>query len=374
MQPAATTLTPPIAAVRRAPFWTPSLTDFFFFATIFWLFLAEPGGWERLLWDGDTALHTRTGDWILDHGSIPVTDPFSYTQPGERWYAFQWLTGVLFAWLNRMAGLKGIVLLSGGLIALTMTVLVRDMVRRGASGLIAIVLALIATNAMSIHFHARPHLFTLLFLVMGHYLIARDLEEPSPRVWFILPLVLFWVNMHSGFPVMLATLGLLTTGRGLSALTGEGNWRQVLRYGVLTALAALTTLLNPNGFALYQHISKFLSNSWILQYVDEYKSPVFRSEPMYYFMAILFAGLMAARTQIEKRQWHTLFWLLFFGAGSLVSARHVPIFMIIALPPVALELTALLRQWADRAGPKSTAEVLFDIGEKTTQKLQPIGV
>ena len=178
MQPAATTLTPPIAAVRRAPFWTPSLTDFFFFATIFWLFLAEPGGWERLLWDGDTALHTRTGDWILDHGSIPVTDPFSYTQPGERWYAFQWLTGVLFAWLNRMAGLKGIVLLSGGLIALTMTVLVRDMVRRGASGLIAIVLALIATNAMSIHFHARPHLFTLLFLVMGHYLIARDLEEP----------------------------------------------------------------------------------------------------------------------------------------------------------------------------------------------------
>ncbi|MBL8179831.1 MAG: hypothetical protein JNK48_34445 [Bryobacterales bacterium] len=373
MQPAAT-LTAPLATPRRSPIWTPSLTDFFFFATIFWLFLAEPGGWERLLWDGDTALHTRTGDWILDHGAVPTADPFSYTQPGERWFAFQWLTGVLFAWLNRFAGLKGIVLVCGGVIALTMTVLVRDMVRRGASGLIAIVLALIATNAMSIHFHARPHLFTLLFLALGHYLIARDLETPSPRIWLIVPMVLVWVNMHSGFPVMIATLGLLTAGCVLTSLTGEGGWGRPIRYGILTALCALSTLVNPNGVALHQHISRFLSNSWILQYVDEYKSPIFRSESMYYFLAILFAGLMAARTQIEKRQWHTLFWLLFFGAGSLVSARHVPIFIIVALPPVALELTALLRQWADHAGPKSTAEVLHEIGEKTTQKLQPVGV
>ncbi|MBS1823871.1 MAG: hypothetical protein JST93_01000 [Acidobacteria bacterium] len=374
MQTAATTLDPPISVVPRTRFWTPSLTDFFFFATIFWLFLAEPGGWDRLLWDGDTALHTRTGDWILDHGAVPVVDPFSYTQPGERWFAFQWFTGVLFAWLNRMAGLKGIVLVCGGAIALTMTILVRDMVRRGASGLIAIVLALVATNAMSIHFHARPHLFTLLFLAIGHYLIARDLEQPSWRVWLIVPLVLTWVNMHSGFPVMIATLGLLTAGRGLSALCGDAPWKQVFRYGILTALAALATLANPNGIALHQHISKFLSNSWILQYVDEYKSPVFRSEPMYYFMVILFTGLMAARTQIEKRNWHTVLWLLFFGAGSLVSARHVPIFMVVALPAVALELTGLLRQWAEQAGRKSTAEVLYEIGEKTTQKLQPISV
>ena len=54
--------------------------------------------WDRLLWDGDTALHTRTGDFILDHGYIPTTDPFSFTKPGQRWIAFQWLTGVAFSW------------------------------------------------------------------------------------------------------------------------------------------------------------------------------------------------------------------------------------------------------------------------------------
>lgn len=374
MQPVATTHWPSFGGVRRSSFWTPSLTDFFFFATIFWLFLAEPGGWERLLWDGDTALHTRTGDWILDKGMVPTTDPFSFTHQGERWFALQWLTGVLFAWVNRILGLKGIVLLCGGLIALTMTILVRDMVRRGASGLVAIVLALVATNAMSIHFHARPHLFTLAFLVVSHYLIARDLEESSPRIWLLVPLMLFWVNMHAGFPVLIATLGLLTAGRVLSAWTGEGNWQQVLRYGLLTALTGLATLLNPNGFELLQHLSRFLGDSWVLQYVDEYKSPVFRSEPMYYFMAILFAGLMAARTQVEKRQWHTLFWLIFFGAGALVSVRHVPIFMIVALPPIALDVTQLVQQWAQRAGPKSTAAVFAEIGEKAGGNLRPVGI
>ena len=92
--------------------WIPSLTDFFFLAVIFWLFMADPSGWERLVTDGDTALHTRTGDYILDHGMVPTADPFSFTKPGERWFAFQWLTGVVYALLNRWFGLKGIVLLA----------------------------------------------------------------------------------------------------------------------------------------------------------------------------------------------------------------------------------------------------------------------
>ena len=346
---------------------SPSLTDIFFIAVIFWLFLADPSGWERLVTDGDTALHTRTGDFILDHGSIPTADPFSFTKPGERWFAFQWLTAVVYALLNRWAGLKGILLLSGAAIALTSTILVRDMVLRGASGLVAMLLALMASNAMSIHFHARPHLFTLLFLAAAHYLIARDLERPGWRIWLLAPLMLAWVNMHSGFPVLLASLGLLVLARAI-----ERDWEGMKRYGILTAVCAALTLANPNGLELHRHISRFLNNQWTLEHVNEYQSPVFRSEAMYYFMAILFGGLIAVRGLLERRQWHSVLWLLFFGAGSLVSARHVPIFIVIALPPIALELTRLLNGWAESAGRKSTAQVLREIAEKSTTRLAPV--
>jgi hypothetical protein len=352
---------------------TPSLTDFFFIAVIFWLFMADPSGWERLVTDGDTALHTRTGDYILDHGAVPKVDPFSFTKPGERWFAFQWLTGVLYALLNRWAGLKGIVLLSGAVIALTSTLLVRDMVLRGANGLVAMLLALMASNAMSIHFHARPHLFTLLFLAAAHYLIARDLEQRSWRVWLLAPLMVVWVNMHSGFPVLIASLGLLTAGCGIEAAAGGfKDWSAVKRYGGLLAACTALTLVNPNGLELHRHISRFLNNEWTLQHVHEYQSPVFRSEAMYYFMAILFGGMIAVRGLLGRSQWHSVLWVLFFASGSLVSARHVPIFIIIALPPIALELTRLLNSWAERAGRKSTAEVLREIADKATSRLAPV--
>ncbi len=202
---------------RRIPFLSISLTDLLFFAILFWLFAGNGAeGWDRLLWDGDVALHTRIGDYVLDHGQVPHQDIFSFTKPGERFYALQWLAGVAFALLNRSTGLKGIVLLAALLIALYQIVLVRDMVRRGVNGLFAIVLTLIGGNAAMIHFHARPHLFTLLFLACAGYLIARDRERQSRTFWLIVPMTALWANLHSGFPVVLVLLTLLSGGCALS--------------------------------------------------------------------------------------------------------------------------------------------------------------
>jgi hypothetical protein len=88
--------------------------------------------------------------------------------------------------------------------ALTYTVLLRDMVKRGAHGIAALLIALMIANASSIHLHARPHLFTILFFVFAHYLIARDRERPSKQIWWLVPLTVVWANVHSGFPVLAA--------------------------------------------------------------------------------------------------------------------------------------------------------------------------
>src|SRR5205807_137678 len=112
----------------------------------------------------------------------------SFTLPNGRWYAFQWLTGVIFAALNRAFGLKGIVLLCGVVIAATLVIMLRTAMLRKANGLIAMVLVLLAGNAMSIHFHARPHLFTLLFLAIAQFLIAKDMQSRSRTFWLIVPM------------------------------------------------------------------------------------------------------------------------------------------------------------------------------------------
>ena len=370
MPEAAASQAQPPAAPRAWPrFLRLSLTDFLFIIMLFWLFMAGPMGWDSLVRDGDVALHTRTGDFILDHGHVPTADPFSFTKPGERWYAFQWLTGVLFAALNRWVGLKGIVLLCGVVIALYFTLLARDMVRRGATGLLAILLVLVGTNASAIHFHARPHLFTLLFLVIANAMVARDREQPSWRIWILAPLMILWVNMHSGFPALLGVVGALAAGCALAR-----DWPKARRYGAVLGVCALATLVNPNGIALHEHISKFLNSPWAMANINEYQSPVFRDEAMYCYMGILFAALMVCGRHFARRQWTECLWILIFAAGSLTSARHIPLFIVTVLPLIASEATELWNELTAGQSRASLLGVLADLSDQATVKMQSLSV
>jgi len=363
-------LTRPRGEAKPWPwFLRPSLTDLFLFTMIFWLFMADPLGWDRLLWDGDTALHIRTGDFILDHGQVPTHDPFSFTRPGAPWVAFQWLTGVLLAAVNRSAGLKGVVLLCGLVIVLYLALLARDMVRRGTNGLIALLLVMIGANASAIHFHARPHLFTLLYLVFTCVLVARDREAPSWRVWLLAPLAALWANMHSGFPAMFALLGLLVVGCALSL-----DWPRVRRYAGVLAGCLAATLLNPNGIGLHLHIAEFLNNKWAMENINEYQSPVFRSEAMTCYMGILFLALMVCGRYFARRQWTECLWILFFAAGSLTSARHIPLFIVVALPLVGKVLTGLWDELIAKQPATSALGVLGEMSGKLTAKLQPVSI
>jgi hypothetical protein len=345
------------------------MTDLFFLTLLFWLFMADPAGWDRLLWDGDTAMHIRTGDFILDHGYVPTTDPFSFTRPGAPWVALQWLTGVTFAWLNRAFGLKGVVLLCGVVIALYLTVLARDMVLRGVNGLIAVLLVMLGSSASMIHFHARPHLFTLLFLVLANFLIARDREHPTWRIWLLAPLMVLWVNMHSGFPALLAVLGILAVGCALSR-----DWKGTKRYGCVFAACVAATLINPNGIALHLDIAKFLNSSWAMANISEYQSPVFRTESVYCYMGLLFLALMACGRHFVRREWTECLWIVFFAAGSLVSARHIPLFIAMTLPLVGLALNECWVNFTRGKQRTSITGVLADMSEKVTGNLQPVSV
>jgi len=118
----------------------PSYTDILFLFIIIFSFIAGEMGWQRLLQDADTGLHIRIGDYILEHRQVPTRDIFSFSLPGQTWYAFEWLTETLFSILHTSFGLKGVVLVSGIVIAGTLTAMFRYALYRGANSLIALAL------------------------------------------------------------------------------------------------------------------------------------------------------------------------------------------------------------------------------------------
>ena len=99
-----------------------------------------------------------------------------------------------------MFGLKGIVFVCGVAIAALIVVLLRTMMTAGADVLLSIVTALLASNALLIHYHARPHLFTLLFLAIAAALITKDRIQHTRMIWLLPPLTAVWVNLHPDLP------------------------------------------------------------------------------------------------------------------------------------------------------------------------------
>jgi hypothetical protein len=152
----------------------PSLADFAFLMPIVFLF-GRMDGVRTLLSDCDTGWHIRTGEWIIANGWVPMRDIFSFSKPGSPWFAWEWLSDVLFARLNGMGGLQAVVMFTVVMLSVTFGALFL-LVRRKSNPIVAIAVTVLAAAGSSIHWLARPHLFTLLFLVL-FYAALEQVKE-----------------------------------------------------------------------------------------------------------------------------------------------------------------------------------------------------
>ncbi len=323
---------------------TPGFVDVLFAALIAWLFILSPKGWGLLLSDGDTGWHIRTGEWILAHGQVPVQDLFSYSRPGASWYAWEWAADVVFALIHAAGGLPALVFFCGFILVGTSILVLRWMIWRGSSALVAFPVMMLAVGGSTMHYLARPHIFTLLFLVIELWILDAQRRNPSQKIWFLVPLALLWTNLHGGWPAMFVFLGIQIASR---LFFRDPLWRKELTVAIACAAA---TLCNPYGWHLHQHILSYLQSSWIRDVVDEFQSPKFRSENLLQFEALLIFGIAASwgrafRGMAGLTEAATV-WV--WAHLSLGAVRHAPIFILAAAPVIASELTLLLEtRWLD---------------------------
>jgi len=350
-----------LAHVRRVAWLSPTLADLLLVSLVGWLFIAGEG-WTVLLADGDTGWHIRAGEWILDTRSIPSRDIFSFSRPSEPWYAWEWLADVLFAILHRRWGLAGVTALAGCTLALGAVVMFRHMLWRGAQVLVALAATLVSVGASSIHYLARPHIFTLLLLPAAWWLVERDRRRPGRAVWWLLPLSVLWVNLHSGFFALPASLALVAAGLAIEALGGRSPWAASRRYLMLGAATLGASLLNPYGIGLHHHIARYLTSDWIRNAVEEFQSPRFRGENLLHFEVLLLTGLLVAGRLASR--WRAADALVVVGWAHLAlsSVRHVPVFVLMAAPLVASEATSLWKAAAESRSERSLPRILWQFG------------
>ena len=96
-------------------------------ATVYVLLLALG---PRLLSDPDSYSHIAVGRLILSHGTLPTSDPFSFSMHGAPWIAFEWLSEVIYATVYAFAGWNGVVAFASAMIALAIGLLIRFLLRK----------------------------------------------------------------------------------------------------------------------------------------------------------------------------------------------------------------------------------------------------
>jgi hypothetical protein len=357
----------------------PSLTDVAFLLPLILLFGGLQGV-RTLLGDGDTGWHIRIGEWIMAHGQVPRTDMFSYTKPGQPFFAWEWLWDLGAAWLHQRWGLAAVVLASLLVIAFATVLLYRLVYRRCGNPLVSIALTGIAAAGASIHWLARPHLFTMLLMLVFLTLLERVREGQTWLLWTLPVLMILWTNLHGGFPIGIIIVGSYGAGELLRAavtpdsVERRASLRAAWPFLAATAGCALASFLNPYGYQLHVHMWEYLRDPFQLKYIVEFRSADFHTPPALFLEIMLILGLGAAIWYGRRRQFAEVFLIAGFGHLSLVMARNMPIYMLAGAPIIAAPLVAWLKALAD--GPvagwiRAAVGTFVEIGEELVPLERP---
>ena len=114
----------------------------------------------RVFIDGDTNWHVAAGRWILDHRTVPTTDPFSFTYAGRPWVAHEWGSEVPMALAYLAAGWSGVVILIGLAAGLAFWMIAEEL--RLWMGPVGQIVGLALTfSCLEPFLYARPHIVAL---------------------------------------------------------------------------------------------------------------------------------------------------------------------------------------------------------------------
>jgi hypothetical protein len=249
------------------------------FVSIFVMFV------RKVLGDADTYWHLASGNWILQHGIVPTTDPFSWSYTGHPWTAHEWLSEVVMALAFRAAGWSGVAILTGLAVGL-MLAIVGVYLRRRLSLRATLACLCFIVLGMTPSLLARPHVLVLPILAAWTVgLLAARAQRRRPSLW-LLPLVVVWANMHASFVV---GLGLLAAFALEAFLDRPGpDRREALGWGVFGLGAVLLTLLNPQTWQGLAYPFQVMGMA-TLPLITEWQSANFGKPSL--FEVVLLAGL-----------------------------------------------------------------------------------
>lgn len=290
--------------------------------------------------DPDFWWHLRTGQYIVETRSIPYTDIFSAPRFGSEWVTHEWLSEVFIYTVFRTLGYGGLIAVFSIFITGSFWLAYQRCRKRGVHLYIAAFAMLLGAVATMPTWGVRPQVFSLLFAsVFITFLDQYSRREAMPSIWWLVPVMILWVNMHAGFALGLVLIALTIIGLLLDGFLRKDSfapiWRLTKPLAWLLIVCFAVVFLNPNGARLYSYPFETLSSQAMMQYLHEWKSPNFQ-EPMFQALALLLIGTFSVIALSKKSvRPGELLMLAATAWATLRSGRNVAFFALVATPLLA---------------------------------------
>jgi hypothetical protein len=284
--------------------------------------------------DYDLWWHLKLGETIFNSRTLPWLDTFSYTAVGRHQFTGEWLADLIIFLTFQSTGFLGLNLLKALLLLLSFGFLFLQMKsaskNAGGAAFAAVITLVIVLFAVRFRLFVRPYLFSLPFLALFLYLLARWRSNLRDSLIYLLPAcMLLWANMSVGAVFGLFLIGVAT----LLDIVERKSWS--LLPVLLLSIAA--SLLNPETWRLYT-LAVDLTSDPYRALVGEYQpitKDILFGSGLRYTLCFQLLALGGAFYFILCRGWKDLFNLIIFSFllyESFRQVRLVELFSIAAAP------------------------------------------
>ncbi|CAA9381483.1 MAG: hypothetical protein AVDCRST_MAG93-9206 [uncultured Chloroflexia bacterium] len=254
--------------------------------------------------------HLAYGREIVRSGAVPALDIFSYTRAGAPYFDQPWLAQVMMYAGYQNIGAIGLQIVQASIVAGAYSMLIVLLRRFGASTRVAVVAALLAAITAYDNWQVRPQTYVLPLWIVA---IAgvEHWRRTGRTPWLLVPLVILWANLHGTFtlPIVLGALFIAAESWATLRGTGQRSRVELLRFGTMLLAAALATMLNPHGPAIWWYVGSLLGNRAVSELVTEWAPPRLGTPEgtiFFVILAVAFIAVMLRRRQVPLAAWLAL--------------------------------------------------------------------
>lgn len=283
----------------------------------------------KVITDPDFGWHLRVGQFIVDTGSVPAKDIFSFSMPDYPYVFHSWASDLLIYLSYQAGSLIGVTIMFAAITTLSIFFLYKTTQLLSPINPPLLFMLLTSPIAYSIA-GGRTRTFGLLFLSIIYFLFSKFQVQNSKYIYFI-PLIFFlWVNFHGSFIVGIFALAILIIINFFFAKNREQKFKKTKTAAIILVASVVATLANPYGFRAWQQaISMGTTNYFQIKSINSDWLPLISTQNTGWIFGLFGLGIfiltLSPRVKIDISQ--KIFFLLFL-ALSLINSRFSIAFFV----------------------------------------------